>query len=111
MKIVFFVILSFLAVVGISHIVFEIYYRITKFNDDCTAMLIIPKIGKSKDVEFTVRSIISKLRKLNDLEIKNVVCISDDLNEYTKKELGLLQNDFENLYVLTKQEFIEKVGS
>ncbi|MBQ2971094.1 MAG: hypothetical protein IJE16_00915 [Ruminococcus sp.] len=108
MKIVFFVILSFLAIVGISHIIFELYYRLTKFNDDDAVVLLFPKDDKSVDLEFSVRSIVAKAQKLG--AFKSIVLISDNLSDYSKKELSLLQKDYSYLSVLSKEAFKEKAG-
>lgn len=110
MKILFFIILSLFAIVGCAHLVFELYYRLTKTNDDNAVFLIIPQADKNIDVEFTIRSVVAKLGKLGNIGIDNIICLSDDLDEHTLRKLYLLQDDYECLSVMTKQDFKEKAG-
>lgn len=108
MKIVFFVILSFLAIVGVSHIVFEIYYRLTKLNDDNVYLLLTPKSSSTLDLEFAIKSMASKARMLKTTN--NIICISDELDDYAIKELSLLQKDYSYLTLMQREEFIKKAG-
>ncbi len=110
MKIVFFSVVVFLAIIGISHIVFELFYRLIKIKDDHSVMILIPHTDKMLDAEFTVRSIIAKLKKLGKNPINNIVVISDDLDKKTMQELSFLQKDHGYLQILTKEEFKEKAG-
>lgn len=108
MKIVFFVVLSFLAIVGISHIIFEAYYRLTKIKDDSVYLLLIPKSSNALDLEFVVRSMASKAKMLKSKN--NIICINDELDDASIKELSLLQKDYAYLTLMKKEEFIKKAG-
>lgn len=110
MNLIFFIILSLLAVVGGANIVLWIFYHFTKIKDDNAVLLIIPQINKNIDVEFAVRSVIAKLKKLGNCSINNIICLSDDLDEITLKKLYLLEKDYQCLYIMTKEDFKEKAG-
>lgn len=110
MKIVFFVLLSIFAIVGISHIVFEICYRFFKIRDDDSFIVIIPKRNKEIDIEFKVRSAVAKMKKLFKNGSCDIFVLSDDLDCTAVKELSLLQKNYEYLKVVSKKEFIEKAG-
>ena len=90
--------------------IIEIMYHFVKIKDDNSTFLLIPQIDKNIDVEFAVRSVITKNKKLGKIGINNIVCIDNGLDERTKKELLLLQNDYECLSVLTPSQFKEKAG-
>ncbi|MBE6824786.1 MAG: hypothetical protein E7513_05515 [Ruminococcaceae bacterium] len=110
MNYVFLTLLIFFAIVGISQVVLFIMYRFCKIKDDNATVLVIPQIDKNFDVELTIRSVISKTRMLQSCGIKNIVCIDDDLDSYTKEKLSLLQKDFSYLSVMSKKAFKEKAG-
>ena len=109
MKILFFVLLTFLAIVGISHIIFEIFYRLFKNENDNTILLIIPK-ENNFDIEFLVRSAVAKIKKLGRNTATDVVLISDNLSEQQKKELDILKRDFSYLKIMNADDFKEKTG-
>ncbi len=110
MKIVLFSILTFLAIIGISHIVFEIYYRFLKLRNDNAFIVIIPDKKNNIDIEFSIRSAIAKSKKLFKNGTSNIFIISDNLDENSKKELSLLKKDYEYLQIETKEDFIKKAG-
>ncbi len=107
MKIVFFVLLSFLAIVGVSYIVFEIYYKMTELRNDRVCLVLFPKNEESVDLEFAVRSMVAKSKKL---KLDNIICIRDNLDDYHKTQLSLLQKNYPYLKLFTKEEFIKKAG-
>lgn len=107
MKIVFFVLLAIFAIIGVSYVVFEIYYRLTKIDNDSVCLLINPKSNDEIDIEFSVRSMIAKANKLN---IKNIICLTDNLDDYNKKLLSLLKKDYPYLRLLSKEDCIKKAG-
>ena len=108
MKIVFFVLLSFLAIVGVSHIIFELYYRLTKIDDDSVYILLTPKSSATLDLEFALRSMACKAKMLKTKN--NIICISDELDDYSLKELSLMQKDYPYLTFMKKEDFIKKAG-
>ena len=110
MKLVLLILISFLAAIGLAHIVVEALYHFVKIKDDNACFLLIPKIDENIDPEFAVRSVVAKAKKLQSTGIKNIVCIDSGLDEKTKRELSLLQKDYEYLSVLTPEEFKEKAG-
>lgn len=107
MKIVFFVLLTLFSIIGVSYIVFEIYYWLTKLNDDDVYLVLYPKNNDEIDIEFSVRSMIAKANKLN---VKNIFCITDDLDDYNKKLVSLLKKDHPYLKLSKKDELIKKAG-
>lgn len=109
MKILFFVMLTFLAIIGISHIVFEILYAVFKNENDNTFLLIIPQ-KNNIDIEFTVRSAVAKTRKLGRNGVSHVVLINDNLSEMQRKELNILKRDFSYLKIMSGDDFKEKAG-
>lgn len=110
MEFVFMVILTFFAIIGISHTIISVVYYFSKIKDDNSTFLIIPKIDENFDVEFTLRSIAAKMRWLGKSAPQKVVCLSDNLDEQAKFECELLKNDFEYIDIMTKEEFIKKAG-
>ncbi len=110
MKIVFLAIVLLFAIIGIAHIIFEIFYRFFKIRDDDSFIVIIPNKNNEIDIEFKVRSAIAKLKKLFKSGKGNIFVISDNLDEVERKELSLLQKDYPYLTVLTKEELKEKAG-
>ena len=56
MKIVFFAVLILFAIIGVSHIVFEIYCKLTKIENDGVCLVLAPKKESCADIEFSVRS-------------------------------------------------------
>lgn len=110
MKMLFLAIVIFFAIIGIAHIIFEIFYRFFKIKDDDSFIVIIPKKNNEIDIEFKIRSAIAKLKKLFKSGKGNIFVISDDLYEVEKKEISLLQKDYPYLTVLSKEEFIKKAG-
>lgn len=109
MKILFFILLAFLAVIGTAHIVFEIMYCLFKNDNDNSVLLIIPK-ENNFDVEFFVRSAVAKVRKLGKNSVNEVVVISDKLDEYEKKQLELLKRDYGFVKIMSAEKFKEKAG-
>ncbi len=110
MNYVFLVLLVFFAIIGVSQVVLWIIYQFCKIKDDHATVLVVPQINKNFDVEFIIRSVISKARMLQSCGIKNIVCIDDDLDSYTKEKLSLLQKDFSYLKVMSKKDFKEEAG-
>lgn len=110
MKIVFIALLSIFAIVGISHIIFEIFYHFFKIRDDNSFIVIIPDKNKEIDIEFKVRSAIAKMKKLFKNGSCDIFILRDNLDDEVTKELSLLQKDYLYLKILTKEEFIEKAG-
>ena len=110
MKIVLFVILSFLAIIGAAHITLELLYRFFKIKDDNAILLFAPKQDDLIDVEFALRSIIAKTKKLGKNGIKNIVCIDDNLSENSKRELNILQKNYPYLTITNSKSFTEKAG-
>ena len=109
MKIVFLILLTFLAVVGVSHIVFEILYRLFKNKNDNTFLLIIPNENTAY-IEFTLRSAVAKMKKLGKNGATDIVLINDNLGDLQKKELDILKRDFSYLKIMSADEFKEKTG-
>ncbi len=109
MKIVFLILLTFLAVVGVSHIVFEILYRLFKNKNDSTFLLIIPNKNNAY-IEFTLRSAVAKMKKLGKNGATDIVLINDNLDDLQKKELDILKRDFSYLKIMSADEFKEKTG-
>ena len=109
MKIVFFILLTFLAVIGVSHIVFEILYRLFRNKNDSTFLLIIPN-ENNIDLEFTLRSAVAKMKKLGKNGATDIVLIDDNLSYLQKKELDILKRDFSYLKILSADDFKEKAG-
>ena len=107
MKILFFVLLTLLAVIGVSFIVFEFYYRLTKLSDDDVCLVLYPKNNDEIDIEFSVRSMIAKANKLS---VKNIICVTDNLDDYNKKLISLLKKDYPYLRLLSKEDCIKKAG-
>lgn len=107
MKIVFFLVLAILAIVGVSYIVFELYYRLTKISDDDVCLVLYPKNNDEIDIEFSVRSMIAKADKLS---VKNIICVTDNLDDYNKKLISLLKKDYPYLRLSSKEDFIKKAG-
>ena len=107
MKIVFFVLLAILAIVGVSYIVFEIYYRLTKLSDDDVFLVLSPKNNDEIDIEFATRSMVAKANKLS---VKNIICVTDNLYDYNKKIISLLKKDYPYLGLLSKEDCIKKAG-
>ncbi len=110
MKLILLILISFLAAIGLAHIVVEVLYHFVKIKDDSACFLLIPKIDKNIDAEFAVRSVVAKAKRLGSTGINNIVCIDSGLDEKTKRELAILQKDYEYLSVLTPDEFKEKAG-
>lgn len=110
MKIVFLAVLIFFAIVGISHMIFEIFYHFFKIQDDDLFVVIFPKKDKEIDLEFKIRSAIAKTNKLSKNGKGNIFVITDNLDEMQKKELSLLEKDYPYLRILTKEELKEKAG-
>lgn len=109
MKILFFVLLTFLAIVGVSHIVFEIFYKIFKSENDNTILLIIPD-KNNIDVEFSIRSAVAKMKKLGKNGATDVVLLDDKLSDQQKKELDIIRRDFSYLKIMSAKDFKEKAG-
>ncbi len=109
MKIVFFILLTFLAIVGVSHIVFEILYRIFRNKNDSTFLLIIPN-KNNISLEFTLRSAVAKMKKLGKNGATDIVLIDDNLSDLQKKELDILKRDFSYLKIMSADDFKEKAG-
>ena len=109
MKIVFFILLTFLAVIGVSHIVFEFLYRLFRNKNDSTFLLIIPN-ENNIDLEFTLRSAVAKMKKLGKNGATDIVLIDDNLSCLQKKELDILKRDFSYLKILSADDFKEKAG-
>jgi hypothetical protein len=109
MKILFFVLLTFFAIVGISHIIFEIFYRFFKNEDDNTFLLIIPK-ENNFDIEFAVRSAVAKMKKLGKNGGTDIILLDDKLSAQQKKELDILRRDFSYLKIMSSEDFKEKTG-
>ena len=109
MKIVFFVILSFLAVVGTAHIIFEIIYRFFKIKDDNAFLVLIPKKNIT-DPEFFVRSAVAKSRKLGKDAVLPILCINDYLNEKEKLELEVIAKDYSFVKIVNTKNIKEKAG-
>ena len=107
MKIVFFLVLAILAIVGVSYIVFEIYYRLTRLSDDDVCLVLFPKNNDEIDIEFSVRSMIAKADKLS---VKNIICITDNLDDYNKKLISLLKKYYPYLRLSSKEDCIKKAG-
>ncbi|MBR2715890.1 MAG: hypothetical protein IKB73_06785 [Ruminococcus sp.] len=110
MKIVFFVILAFLAIVGISHIIFEFFYHFSKVKNDNTTLLYIPDPKNTADIEFSLRSVIAKSKKLGKNYVSNIVCINDKLDEDFKLQLNILKSECEYLEIMSFKDFIKKAG-
>ncbi len=109
MKIVFFVILSFLAIIGAAHIVFEIIYRFFKIKDDNAFLVLIPK-KNIVDPEFFVRSAVAKVKKLGKDSVLPILCINDYLNETQKHELEVIAKDYSFVKVINTKKLKEKAG-
>ncbi len=109
MKILFFVLLTFLAIVGVSHIVFEIFYKIFKSENDNTILLIIPD-KNNIDIEFSIRSAVAKMKKLGKNGATDVVLLDDKLSDQQKKELDIIRRDFSYLKIMSAKDFKEKAG-
>ena len=109
MKIVFFILLTFLAVIGVSHIVFEILYRLFRNKNDSTFLVIIPQ-KNNVDIEFTIRSAVAKMKKLGKNGATDIVLIDDNLSYLQKKELDILKRDFPYIKIMSANEFKEKTG-
>ncbi len=110
MKIVFFVILAFFAIVGVAHITLELLYRFFNTKDDNVILLFVPKKDDYIDMEFAVRSIVAKTKKLGKNGIKNIVCIDDNLSDSSKKELCILTRRYPYLTITNSKNFKEKAG-
>lgn len=109
MKILFFVLLALLAIVGASHIVFEIFYKIFRNKDDNTILLIIPT-ENNIDIEFMLRSACAKTKKLGRNGFCDTVMLNDNLSEYQKRELDIIKRDFPYIKIMSKEYFKEKAG-
>ena len=109
MKIVFFVLLTFLAIIGASHIVFEILYRLFRNKNDSTFLVIIPD-KKNVDIEFTIRSAVAKMKKLGKNGATDIVLVDDNLGDMQKRELSFLKRDFPYLKIMSAKDFKEKTG-
>ena len=72
MKILFFVLLTFLAIIGVAHIIFEAFYRLFRNENDNTFLIIIPQ-ENNIDIEFMLRSAYAKMKKLGRL---GTACLS-----------------------------------
>lgn len=110
MKTVFLALVLFFAIIGIAHLIFEIFYHFFKIKDDDSFIVIIPKKNNEIDIEFKVRSAIAKLKKLFKNGKGDIFVLSDDLYEAQKQELALLQKDYPYLKIVTKEEFKEQAG-
>ncbi len=110
MKIAFFIVLTFFAIVGISYTVMSLIYHFLKIKDDNAILLVIPQIDKNFDAEFVLRSVVAKAKQNANCGISQIVCISDNLNEYALKECNLLAKKYEFLHIMTKEQFKEKAG-
>ena len=109
MKIVFFVILTLLAVIGVSHIVFEVIYRFFKIKDDNAFLVLIPK-KNIIDPEFFVRSAVAKVKKLGKDSALPILCINDYLSDIQKHELEVIAKDYPFIKVMSIQNLKEKTG-
>ncbi len=110
MEFVLLTLLTFFAIIGISHLILSIAYYFTKIKDDNSTFLVIPRIDKNFDVEFTLRSICAKVRWLGKSAPQHIVCLSDNMDEKSKLECELLTRDFEYIEIMTKEEFLKKAG-
>lgn len=110
MKFLFAIILVFFAVIGISHVVFSIYYHFMKIKDDNALILIIPDINKETDVEFVLKSLASRVKKMGNSGIKEIVCINNGFDTKTLRECELVCKDYDYITIMTKEQFKEKAG-
>lgn len=108
MKVVSFAVLIFLAIIGISHIVFELSYRFFKIKDDNSLILIRPKKDRKIDIEFSIRSAILKMKKFFRNGVCDIYILKDSLDDNSLKELYYITKDYKYLQLVTKDEFIKK---
>ncbi len=109
MNYVFLVILIFFASIGVSTLTLHILYHFSKVKDENSTILVIPDINKNLDVEFTLRSLISKIRLLG-CPIQSIICIDENLDTDTKKRISLMAKDFSYLKLMTKEEYKKEAG-
>ena len=109
MKILFFVLLTFLAIIGVSHIIFEICYRFFKNENDNTFLVIIPS-KNNIDIEFAIRSAVAKMKKLGKNGVTDIILLDDKLSAQQKKELDIIKRGFSYLRIMSAKDFKEKTG-
>ncbi len=110
MKFVFAAILIFFAIIGISHIVFSVFYHFIKLKDDNAVILVIPDITKNTDVEFVLRSLAFRVKKLGNCGINQIVCIDNGFDKKTARECELVCKDYDYITIMTNEEFKQKAG-
>lgn len=104
MYLIFWIIFTFFAVVGVANIIMSLVYYLTKIKDDSSMLLVIPKIDDQIDAELVLRSAAAKVRRLGKNHPQQVICINDGLDDETKKICEYVCKDYSYIKMMSSDE-------
>lgn len=105
MYIVMMIILSFFAVVGITHFITALIDAVFYRDDKSSYLLIVPD-PSAEDAEIQLRAALSHIRPLYR---GRVIALCDKPDGELKSILECIARDFGSVEILTRQELIHKI--